>query len=86
MACSPDETADEQVTTSSGWDDLDRHRELHVGVELQRHEVGADRADGLREVELLAVDLDARLGGDGLGDVRRGDRAEQLLVGADAGA
>ena len=41
--------------------------------------------DRLVELELLAVELDAGLGGDGLGDVGRGDRAEQLALGAHAG-
>ena len=45
----------------------------------------ADRLDRLVEVELAAVELDAGLGGDGLGDLGGGDRAEELALGAGAG-
>ena len=63
-------------------DDLDGEPELDVGVQLDRDLVGADRPDRLVEVDAAAVELDAGLGQHRLGDVGRGDRAEQLALGA----
>ena len=46
---------------SLGGDDLDGDRELDLGVELAGHEVRADGLDGLVEVQLAPVELDAGL-------------------------
>src|SRR5437660_2270253 len=57
-------------------DDLDRQRHLDLAVEADRHLVRAQRLDGL-DRHLAPVELDACLGLDRLGDVGRGDRAEE---------
>ena len=41
--------------------DLYRDRELHIGVKLDRHEVGTNGPDRVREHDLLSVDLNALL-------------------------
>src|SRR5215212_1340645 len=44
-----------------GASDLDRDGELDVGVQPDHHPVGAELLDGLVEVHLAPVELDARL-------------------------
>ena len=57
---------------------------LHVGVEANGYLVDAKRLDGLVKVDLSLLDLRKALRVQLLRDVRRGDRAEQLVLFADA--
>src|SRR5215213_7587371 len=61
----------------SAGDDLDRHRELDVGVEADRHGVCAETLDRVTEQELSAIEIDPGLLGHRVDHIRRRDRAEQ---------
>ena len=61
--------------------DLDRDLRGNVRSQRNAHLVQADVADRLSEVDPMPVDLHPRRRLDRLGDLRRGDRAEQPTVG-----
>src|SRR5512133_1274393 len=65
--------------TASLLDDPDANLGLHVGVQLDRHAVDAERLDRLVQIDQPALDVEA-LRGELLGDVRRRDGAEQLAL------
>src|SRR6185437_6873282 len=65
-------------------DDPDLDLRANLGVQTHRHVEDAERLDRLLEVDLTAIDDDP-LRGELLGDVGRGDRAEELAFLARAG-
>src|SRR3954470_14012550 len=65
--------------TSSLLDDPDADLGLHVGVQLHRHAIDAQRLDGLVQVDEPLLDVEA-LRVELLGDVGRRDGAKQLAL------
>ena len=61
-------------------DDLEGQHRLDLREQMDPHVVRSEGADGLVQVHVLAVHLDARLRGDRLGDVGGRHRAEELAL------
>jgi hypothetical protein len=66
----------------SGLVDLDGHPEFDIGMELDRYFVGPEGFDRLVHLKFAAIKLNAGLGGDRFHNIGRGDRAEELALGA----
>src|SRR5699024_1092108 len=65
--------------------DLDGDGELHVGVQFHGHQMLSGALDRIIEADLFAIDLDLLLGGDRIGDLGGGDRAEEPILAGRAG-
>ena len=59
-------------------DDLEAQHRIDVGEQMDANLVRAEGANGLVQVDILAVNRDARLRRDGVGDVRPRDRSNNL--------
>ena len=68
-----------------GHADKDGDRGADLAVEVDLDLVLAGGLDGVAAADALAVDLDAELGLDGLGDLGGGDGAKELALLADLG-
>ena len=65
--------------------DIDRDGARDVVVQADDHRMTAHRTNGAVDDDVAFVDFDAGLGGDGLGDLGRGDRTEQTTLVAGLG-